>query len=99
MADQLKPGALGAASDPGNPAAFAGSMAAAIESALNALLLAEGRPALPIDNSAETRDRRMLFVAIAQGVVNHLAAHHGAFVIRADDSTPLGNHHLTVEHT
>jgi hypothetical protein len=98
MADQLKPGGLGAASDPGNPAAFVGSMAEAIESALNALLTAEGRPALPIDNSAESRDRRMLFVAIAQGVVSHLAAHQGALVVRADNGTPLLNHHITVEH-
>ncbi len=46
---------------------FAGSMAAAMEAALNNLLDGVGRPRVPTDNSDETRDRRVMFLAIAQG--------------------------------
>ena len=80
MAD-LKAGAMGSAT-PANvkPAPFATSMAEAIENALNTLLVNEGRDALLVDdNSAETRDRRLLFCAIAQGVVNYLHDNDDAF--------------------
>ena len=88
MADQIKPGGMGASNEVGMPAAFAGSMAADIESALNTLLGAEGKQQLLIsDNSPDTRDRRLLFVAIAQGVMNHLRNHQGAFVIKLADNT------------
>jgi len=54
---------------------FAGSMGAAIEDALNNLL---SNP-LPDNDEPETHDRRRLFVAIAQGVIDHLAANPDAF--------------------
>lgn len=76
---------------------FANSMARAMETALNNVLVAEGKPALPTDNSAETRDRRTLFVAIAQGVVNHLVANPDAFVVTADNGTTLGNHKIRID--
>ena len=85
---KLKPGGMGDASASGRPAAFAHSMASDIEDALDRLLRDEGRPRLRInDNSAETRDRRMLFVAIAEGVVAHLKQRHLAFDIVSLDTT------------
>jgi hypothetical protein len=65
-------------------------MAATIEEELNTLLQAEGKPALPLDNSAETRDRRMLFIAIARGVVRHLRENQAAFEIVPIGTEPVG---------
>ncbi len=82
MTDHIKPGAMGGASEAGMPTEFADSMAAAIEAAFNSILAAEGKQTFdPNDNSRQARDRRMLFVAIAQGVVGHLAAHQAALEI------------------
>lgn len=72
MGNKLKPGQLGDASVVGKPAVFANSMAEAIEDELNKLLPAE-RKFTTNDNSPDTRDRRMIFVAIARGVVDHLS--------------------------
>jgi len=91
MAD-LKPGGLGSPADPAIPPDFANSMAAAIEAALNNLLSSEGNPTVPIDNSPESRDRRVLFLAIAQGVVNHLVQNQDAFRIRNSTGDPVGLH-------
>lgn len=84
----IKPGNLGSRNDPlPVPAAFANSMAAAIEAELNALLAADGLPQLDIDNTPESRDRRRLFAAIARGVVRHLHDNLDAIgVRRLDDS-------------
>lgn len=90
MADKLKPG--------GQAPNFAGSMAAAMEAALNVLLAAEGRPTVPDDDSAETRDRRILFLAIAQGIVNHLVANEDAFVIENDSGVRLSGHNMSIKH-
>ncbi|MFQ3596014.1 MAG: hypothetical protein SNJ63_07865 [Sphingomonadaceae bacterium] len=57
---------------PGTLNDFSGSMAAAIESELNASLLLDGLPALPTGPADELRERRRLFVAIARGVIRHL---------------------------
>ncbi len=48
---------------------FADSMAEEIESAYNAVLAENGKQPLP---SADVEDRRMLFIAISRGVINHL---------------------------
>lgn len=90
MGDKLKPG--------GQAPNFAGSMAEDMEKALNDLLATEGRPTVPVDNSAETRDRRVLFLAIAQGIVNHLVANQDAFVIKDDADVALSNHHVKIGH-
>jgi hypothetical protein len=90
MGDRLRPG--GQAPD------FANSMAAAMEDALNQLLVAQGRTAVSTDDTAETRDRRVLFLAIAQGIVRHLAANQDAFVIEDDGGIPLANHHVKIHH-
>ena len=78
---------------------FANSMAAAMEAALNNLLDGVGRPRVPTDNSDETRDRRVMFLAIAQGIVNHLVANQDAFTIVDDDEHTLDNHHVRIGHT
>jgi hypothetical protein len=100
MANKLKPGGLGASVADGGtngiPSEFANSMAKAMEDALSALLVQEGRPSLPSENSTETRDRRMLFVAIARGIVEHLTDNESAFTIRDDDDDVLSNHHVHI---
>jgi hypothetical protein len=59
------------------------TMAAAIERELIALMT--GPPdhleAPPTDNTLESRQRRLLFAAIARGVVAHLEAHPEAFEV------------------
>jgi hypothetical protein len=79
--DSLKAGAMGPPGDEGAmPAEFADSMAARIESELRTILIGEGRDPFDLDdNSSDARDRRMLFVAIARGVVNYMVDHHDAF--------------------
>ena len=89
----LKPGKMGSESDPLNarPAAFANSMADAMDSAFRALLVADGMKPFDLDtNSKEARDRRRLFVAIAQGVVRHLKDHGGAFRVVDSLNVPTG---------
>src|SRR5215217_3520743 len=82
MAVTLKRGGLGDKDDPSPiPFEFAGSMAKAMEDALNALLASEGNPTVPVDNSRESRDRRIMFLAISKGIIDHLVAREGAFEI------------------
>jgi hypothetical protein len=64
---------------------WSGSLAELIEQRLDSLLVADGKPATPKDATDETRSRRMLFVAVAQGVVDHLAANPDAFVVTDHD--------------
>ncbi len=57
------------------PAEFAHSMAAAMEQAFDLVRRVEGMPGIQLDdNSGNARDRRMLFVAIAQGIGVYLHA-------------------------
>jgi len=80
MGNKLKPGRMGPKGGSGTPTEFSNSMAARIEYELNLLLGNEGLNTLDLsDNSRETRDRRMLFVAIARGVVHHLISNTDAF--------------------
>jgi hypothetical protein len=98
MGDTLKAGGLGSAAAGGTPPEFAASMAQAMELALNELLIAEGRDTVSTENTTETRDRRILFVAIARGIVRHLSANHDAFdVVRDDDGTALSQHRVTIK--
>jgi hypothetical protein len=87
MADKLKPGAL----DP-FPFSLTASMAEAMETALNNLLPKVDKPTVPVDNSDEARDRRVMFLAIAQGIVNHLVQNQAAFKIRDVNNHPVGLH-------
>jgi hypothetical protein len=91
MGDRLIPG--GQAPD------FAGSMAAAMESALNELLDEVDRPRVPTADSDETRDRRVMFLAIARGIVSHLVSNQDAFRVVDDDGDTLNNHHIEIRHT
>ena len=83
----LKRGDLGFVGDASPiPSAFADSMANAMEDALNVLLASEGNPTVPVDNTRESRDRRIMFLAISKGIIDHLVANEGAFQIR-DNAT------------
>jgi hypothetical protein len=53
----------------GSVSDFADSMAQEIENAYNAVLAENGKDPLP---SGDPNDRRMLFIAISRGVINHL---------------------------
>lgn len=65
---------------------FADSMAQEIENAYNAVLAENGRPALP---DADKKDRRMLFIAISRGVINHLNKKQKAISVTLP-ATPSG---------
>jgi hypothetical protein len=70
MGDKLKAGTLDD---------FGGSLAELIEQRLDAMLQTDGLPGLPSGPADQVRDRRRLFVAIAQGVVQHLKDNPNAF--------------------
>jgi hypothetical protein len=83
----LKPGNLTASTNPNDPA-FLNSMASEIENQLNTLMTNDGLPKLSMDPSNRSvRDRRRLFVAIARGVVRHLAENPNAFVITTNNAS------------
>jgi hypothetical protein len=90
----LRPGSMGAPDPTGGPAGpkppeFAGSLAESIENAFNALLVTDGMDPLPVDNNLpETRDRRRLFVAIAQGLTNYLDERRVRFTFDALTRVP-----------
>ena len=80
----IKPGGMGSSSDASKPAEFAGSMAEAIEDALNELLADESPKMKTFDvntNSREARDRRRLFVAITLGMMRYLQNNMDGFEI------------------
>jgi hypothetical protein len=79
MAD-LKAGRMGPSSVTGKPADFASSMAEAIEDAYWASLVADGKDTFDRSTNSESdRDRRRIFIAIAQGVIGYLADNEDAF--------------------
>lgn len=87
MGTTLKPGNLTASIDPNDPA-FLNSMAREIESQLETLMTNDGLPPLSMEASdPSVRDRRRLFVAIARGVVKHIADNPDAFVITTNSGT------------
>jgi hypothetical protein len=83
----LKPGNLTLSTNPNDPA-FLNSMASEIENQLNTLMTNDHLPKLSMDPSNRSvRDRRRLFVAIARGVVRHLANNPDAFVITTNNAS------------
>lgn len=76
----------------GTIADFADSMAEEIEKAFNQVRGENGLPALS-GTTVDVRDRRMLFIAIARGVINHLDKKHAAFEVAVpeplDDAFPV----------
>lgn len=97
MGSILKAGGLGAVGEPGIPGDFAGSMAKAMEDALNELLSdEEGREPVSTENTSETRDRRIMFVAIARGILRHLDANQAAFDVTDNDGDTISDHQVSI---
>lgn len=86
MPHGLRPGDLTA--NPVDFTGFADSMAEAMEEELDALLGLDGLPPVSKDESdREVRDRRRFMIAIARGVVRHLAERHDALTVTHDGDT------------
>jgi hypothetical protein len=101
---KLRPGMMGLSIGNGGgtgiPGDFDNSLASQIENELNSILGGEGRDTFDTnDNSSDARDRRMLFVAIARGVVAHLVANPDAFKLNLtkDGDGKVTNVTLTIE--
>lgn len=67
---------------------FADSMAEEIENAYNTVLAENGRQKPPLSESPD--DRRMLFIAISRGVINHLQKKQNAIAITIPAVNPAG---------
>jgi hypothetical protein len=76
----------------GTLANFADSMAEEIEKALNEVRVEAGLPDLPPGD----RDRRILFIAIARGVIHHMKKHEAAFQVSVGVSAEHGHGASTV---
>ena len=87
----LTAGRMGKPDDPATvPPEFAGSMAANIEAVFAKVSQDAGMPPLILTtNTVSDRDRRLIFVAIAQGVVEYLVANPDAFQITDTFGTTL----------
>jgi hypothetical protein len=68
------------------------SMAEAMDKALDKLMTDAKKPALKQDQ--EATDRRMLFIAIAQGVIGHLKQEQSSLTVSVNSSSHTG--HVTV---
>jgi hypothetical protein len=90
----IKPGAMGSKADPNTkPPEFAGSMAEAIENALNDALSGDAMKTFTVNtNTQEVRDRRRLFVAVAVGVVAYLKHNASALEVLNMSNLPSGDH-------
>ncbi len=79
---KLKAGSMGSPNSAGTPPEFANSLAAAIEDAYWSALQADGKDRFDRSlNQDSDRDRRRIFVAIAQGVIGYLDANADAFKV------------------
>lgn len=65
------------------------TMAQEIDKALNALRVGKGLSALP--GGKDATDRRMLFIAIAKGVIAHLKQNQTSLSVHVDPTTHDGN--------
>jgi hypothetical protein len=86
---QLKPGNMESTTflTDNKPDDFASSMAEAIENALWTMLHTDGMNTFDKNtNSRDARDRRRIFIAIAQGVIRHLKDNVGALQVSFTDS-------------
>lgn len=72
---------------------FGDSMAEEIELALNEVRVEEDMDELPLGD----RDRRILFIAIARGVINHLQKKNEAFEIQYQDDGTTRTTYPTIE--
>jgi hypothetical protein len=88
----IKPGAMGSKLDAATPAEFAGSVAEAMENALNDALSVDGIKTFAVNtNAQDARDRRRMFVAIAEGLVKYLKHNTDAFQIHDSANKPTGD--------
>lgn len=88
MGDRWRPGNLN--NNQTDYSDFINSMASTIEQELNDLMTMDGIPPLNMDaNDESIRDRRRLFVAIARGVVRHLAENKDAIEINLPEPIQL----------
>jgi hypothetical protein len=85
---------MGSKADPNTkPPEFAGSMAEAMENALNAALSGDSMKTFKVDtNSTEARDRRRMFVAIATGMVQYLKNNMDGLQIFDALNNPVNEH-------
>ena len=89
----LRPGGMGLTGGSTKPSDFAGSMADAMEAALNTLLANDKINQFEVNtNSDEARARRRMFVAIAQGVVKHLKDNADSLLIKNALNIVLPDH-------
>jgi hypothetical protein len=65
----------------------ANDMGQRMDDALNALMIAAGKPGLPTGPADQVEDRERLFRAIAEGVIAHLRANPEAFVLEVNGAT------------
>jgi hypothetical protein len=77
----------------GHVANFGGSMAEAIEQAFQSEWTAAKTTALP---QTGVVDRKILFAAVAQGVLNYLEAHKSDLVTSNKNDTASGHSHILV---
>jgi hypothetical protein len=83
MPDTFRPGNLN--SNPTDFSAFYNSMSDAMEEELDSLLALDGLPPVSKDEAnREVRDRRRFMIAIARGVVRHLAERSEAISVSHD---------------
>lgn len=86
MPNTLRPGDLN--SNRTDFSAFYNSMSEAMEEELDALLALDDLPPVSKDeNDREVRDRRRFMIAIARGVVRHLAQRSEAIHVVHDNDT------------
>lgn len=86
MPDTLRPGNLTIL--PQDFGGFYNSMAEAMEEELDALMALDGLPPVSKDETnREVRDRRRFMIAIARGVVRHLAERSEAIHVVHDGDT------------
>ena len=67
--------------NPGDFSNFGGSMAEAIDQALDALMTADKKPALAQPPAPDARDRQRFFIAIAQGILTYLQTNEDAITV------------------
>ena len=66
----------------------ANAMGDLMDTALDSLMQADGKPGLPTTPEEQVQDRKRLFRAIAQGVIAHLKANPDAFILEVTGTSP-----------
>jgi len=77
--------------------AFADSMAEEMEKALNQVRVEAGLDPFPIGDPDRDRDRRLLFIAIARGIINHLEKKEKAFMVTVNSGAHTHTGHPDIQ--